>query len=88
MHTLPGRTSPANRQRGFSGNVISFPQNSASIAGILPRHPDEAAELLTVFFESEAPTPGHSKGPYVVRHAHVLACLVWLQKHNPFYADV
>ena len=88
MHTLPGRSSPADRQRGFSGNVVSFPQNSASIAAVLPRHPDEAAELLTVFFESETPNAKHSKGPYLVRRARVLASLLWLQKHNPFYADV
>lgn len=88
MHTLPGRSSPADRQRGFSGNVVSFPQNSASIAQILPRHPDEAAELLTVFFQSEDQLNLHTKGPYLVRRAQVAAVLAWLRVHNPFYIDI
>ena len=88
LHTLPGPTAPVDRQRALTGNVISFPQNAAHIVGSLPRHPREAAELLTVFFAPGDRPEQHSRQPYVVRRQRVLEGLQWLQAHNPFYADV
>ena len=88
LHSLPGPSAPADRQQGLRGNVISFPQNAASIVDTLPRHPDQAAELLTVFFPAEDNLAALHCKPYIVRRQHVHAALVWLQRHNPWYADI
>eukprot|EP00435_Cladocopium_sp_Y103_P046459 s3073_g13.t1 len=88
LHTLPGPSAPADRQHALTGNGISFPQNAAHIVSSLPRHPREAAELLTVFFAPGDRPDQHRRQPYVVRRQRVLQGLHWLQTHNPFYADV
>ena len=88
LHTLPGPSAPEHRQRGFSGNVVSFPQNSATIFATLPRHPDEAAELLTVFFPAAGQEQFSNTRPYSVRRQRVLEALAWLQLRNPFFADI
>ena len=82
------RGAPDARQQALTGNTISFPQNSADIFQTLPCHPDEAAELLTVFFPSAETAHASLGRQYVVRRAVVRAALVWLQMHNPFYCDV
>ena len=88
LHTLPGPTAPTDRQKAFSGNVISFPQNSATVVRSLPRHPDEAAELLTVFFPSTGEHQFLSTKAYLVRRQRVRDALEWLRCHNPFFADI
>ena len=89
LRSLPGPFAPGDRQRALLGNVVSFPQNAASVVRELPRHASEAGELLTVFFPSEHAMPAHYRlKQYVVRRRHVLAALLWLRRHNPSYADI
>ena len=88
LHSLPARSAPQHRQKGLLGNTIAFPQNSADIFSVLPRHPAEAAELLTVFFVEANTDPPPHLSPYQVRRAMVRDALLWLRQHNPFYADI
>eukprot|EP00438_Fugacium_kawagutii_P027741 Skav224794 [mRNA] locus=scaffold764:464006:466990:- [translate_table: standard] len=46
--TLPARGAPETRQRALLGNVVSFPQNAASVVSSLPRSPDAVNDALTV----------------------------------------
>ena len=88
LHALPARAAPEHRQQALSGNVISFPQAAADILRHLPRPISDATELLTVFFPAaDRPDFANSK-PYTVRRGHVHRALLWLQRHNPFYADI
>ena len=88
LHSLPARAAPQNRQRALLGNTIAFPQNSADVFTVLPRHPEEAAELLTILFSGDPSGETLTSGPYVVRREMVYKALLWLQQHNPFYADI
>ena len=86
--TLPCRGPPEARQLALLGNVISFPQNSATLVHLLPRPVATVAEHLTVFFPADDASTLRHAPEFVVRRARVHSVILWLQAHNPFYADV
>ena len=86
--TLPCRGPPQARQQALLGNVISFPQNSATLVPFLPRSLATVAEHVTVFFPADDAASLRHAPEFVVRRARVHAAILWLQAHNPFYADV
>ena len=86
--TLPTRGSPETHQRALRGNVISFPQNSASLLSALPASVDSVSDLLTVFFPPEQNLQPNRCPEFVVRRSRVRDAILWLQTHNPYYADV
>ena len=88
LHTLPGRCRPEDRQTALRGNVISFPQSAGKIFASLPRPLTTASEMLTVIFARENQADFSRSAEFRVRRGHVLAALQWLQRHNPFYADL
>jgi hypothetical protein len=67
------------------GNVITFPQDIASLCSTLPRLPETLDVLLVR--KPNARSPNGYKD-FRVRKKKVLAFLRFLKKHNPYYADV
>lgn len=86
--TLPSRGAPETRQRALLGNVVSFPQNAASVVSSLPQSTSAVNDALAVFFPPDG-APTLARCPqFLVRRSRVAAAIGWLQKHNPQYADV
>ena len=88
LKSLPAKGPPEARQRALLGNVISFPQDAAQLVHALPRSAASVAEMLSVFFPPEDANSLRHIPEFIVRQARVRAALLWLQKHNPFYAPV
>lgn len=86
--TLPTRGPPETRQRALLGDVVSFPQNAATVVSSLPQSIDAVNDTLAVFFPPDsAPTLAHCP-QFLVRRARVAAAICWLQTHNPHYANL
>ena len=70
-------------QYGYSGHVINLPQDVASFASSLPRHP---ADLDVVVVRREHSTQSHRD--FHVRRSVVLAALQWLVSNNVYYNHI
>ena len=88
LKSLPGRVAPQDRQRGLTGNTISFPQNGAEVFQILPRSLQEAGALLTVLFPAVELCDVQHGPAFTVRQSKIREALMWLRAHNPFYSDI
>ena len=86
--SLPARGPAEIRQSALVGNVVSFPQNAAPLLSALPRPAASVAEMLIVFFPSDARVSMAARREFVVRRVRVAEAIGWLQTHSPAYADV
>ena len=65
----------------MKGSTISFPNDVASLANILPRTPAELDIVAIV-------APGQPNRLLHVRRQRLLDALTWLKANNPFYANI
>ena len=70
-------------QYGYSGHVINLPQDVASFASSLPRHP---AELDVIVVRREGSAQSHRD--FRVRRSVVLGALQWLVTNNVYYSNI
>ncbi|KAE8752107.1 hypothetical protein FOCC_FOCC001269 [Frankliniella occidentalis] len=70
-------------QMGYSGNVISFPQNVNELARSLPHRVQDLTSVVAVRMRDSS---GHVD--FRVRSGVVRAALVWLRENNPHYANI
>ncbi|EEB91564.1 hypothetical protein MPER_10053, partial [Moniliophthora perniciosa FA553] len=81
-----------NRQRGFKGHVMVYPQEPGKVAKVLPPSVEELSSPIAVIFVGKVkPSDEWLKTkarPLYVRSAKVRQALVWLKAHNPQYSDI
>lgn len=70
-------------QYGYSGNVISFPQDVQEVASALPHRVQDLDSIIVVRKHDSA---GHVD--FRVRSGRVRAALVWLRDHNHYYEGI
>lgn len=90
LRTLTTSGDPEARQRGMLGtaSAIAFPQNSAPVLFTLPASAEHVADYLSIFFTDATQSNLHLCKEFVVRRSAVQAALLWLLRHNPYYADI
>jgi hypothetical protein len=70
----------------LKGNCVTFPQDISATCNELPLHKDTMVVFIWYIGnkDTSAVYPKSSR----VNRKNVLEALLWLKKHNPFYADV
>lgn len=82
---------PSRLQRGFKGNVTTFPLNSQDVAKMLrgelmPRRPEVLASVIAVSFVGVGTLPKDwLRRTFRVRRQWVYESLRWLSVHNKLY---
>jgi hypothetical protein len=71
-----------------TASAIAFPQNAAPVLFSLPASPEHVADYLSVFFTDATQSNLHLCKEFVVRRSAVQSALLWLLRHNPYYADI
>jgi len=72
---------------GVRGHIVSFFQDIASIATVLPRLPSEVS-IVKVIRDSKSKCGNQIKKAFTVNRRKVLSALLWLKKHNILYKDI
>ncbi|CAE8630379.1 unnamed protein product [Polarella glacialis] len=88
MKLLKASGAPDHRQKALVGGTIAFPQEGAQLLNILPRRVSDVVEMITVYFTGIDKVVLGRRNEFIIRRSKVSAALTWLQKHNPYYADV
>ena len=83
-----GHAAPGHQQTGLRGNVIAFPQDSATLLSMLPQTIGAVLDVLSITFTDDAWRAPAVHRDLLVRRRVVLGALLWLQRHNPHYSNV
>ena len=70
-------------QRGYSGHVLNLPQD---LQGFLDKLPCPVSDIPVIMIRRHGSDNTHKDCR--VRRDRVLAALLWLKEHNPFYSNI